>query len=92
MLNLKNCFKNLPQNLKISLRNLLCNKSNFLTNKYMPKQDGNGPVGMGPGTGWGRGPCGAAKAAEENLIKDLAFADSGPNQKKKNLCRKKKKC
>lgn len=24
----------------------------------MPYGDGTGPAGMGPGTGWGRGPCG----------------------------------
>ncbi len=23
----------------------------------MPRLDGMGPQGMGPGTGWGRGPC-----------------------------------
>ena len=23
----------------------------------MPGYDGTGPMGMGPGTGWGRGPC-----------------------------------
>ena len=25
----------------------------------MPNMDGTGPRGMGAGTGWGRGPCGA---------------------------------
>jgi len=25
----------------------------------MPFGDGTGPSGLGPGTGWGRGPCGA---------------------------------
>ncbi len=24
----------------------------------MPFGDGTGPLGLGPGTGWGRGPCG----------------------------------
>ena len=24
----------------------------------MPRMNGTGPVGMGPMTGWGRGPCG----------------------------------
>ena len=24
----------------------------------MPRYDGTGPLGRGPGTGWGRGPCG----------------------------------
>lgn len=24
----------------------------------MPRFDGTGPFGFGPGTGWGRGPCG----------------------------------
>ena len=24
----------------------------------MPLGDGTGPLGLGPGTGWGRGPCG----------------------------------
>lgn len=24
----------------------------------MPRQNGTGPMGYGPGTGWGRGPCG----------------------------------
>jgi len=25
----------------------------------MPRFDGTGPLGLGPGTGWGLGPCGA---------------------------------
>ena len=25
----------------------------------MPRYDGTGPLGSGPGTGWGLGPCGA---------------------------------
>ena len=25
----------------------------------MPRFDGTGPLGFGPGTGWGMGPCGA---------------------------------
>jgi len=25
----------------------------------MPRFDGRGPLGYGPGTGWGMGPCGA---------------------------------
>jgi hypothetical protein len=25
----------------------------------MPRGDGTGPMGQGPTTGWGRGPCGA---------------------------------
>jgi len=25
----------------------------------MPRFDGTGPLGSGPGTGWGMGPCGA---------------------------------
>ena len=25
----------------------------------MPMRDGTGPMGKGPATGWGRGPCGA---------------------------------
>ena len=28
----------------------------------MPRFDGTGPLGMGPGTGWGLGPCGAGRA------------------------------
>lgn len=28
----------------------------------MPGFDGTGPLGSGPGTGWGRGPCGAGLA------------------------------
>lgn len=24
----------------------------------MPRYDGTGPLGFGPGTGWGLGPCG----------------------------------
>jgi len=27
----------------------------------MPRFDGMGPLGQGPGTGWGRGPCGAGR-------------------------------
>jgi len=28
----------------------------------MPRFDGTGPLGLGPGTGWGLGPCGAGRA------------------------------
>jgi len=28
----------------------------------MPRFDGTGPMGLGPGTGWGLGPCGAGRA------------------------------
>ncbi|MGB9743614.1 MAG: DUF5320 domain-containing protein [Minisyncoccales bacterium] len=28
----------------------------------MPRFDGTGPWGLGPGTGWGLGPCGAGMA------------------------------
>jgi len=28
----------------------------------MPGFDGTGPLGLGPGTGWGMGPCGAGRA------------------------------
>jgi len=28
----------------------------------MPRFDGTGPSGLGPGTGWGLGPCGAGRA------------------------------
>jgi len=28
----------------------------------MPGFDGTGPLGLGPGTGWGRGPCGGGAA------------------------------
>jgi hypothetical protein len=28
----------------------------------MPGFDGTGPLGLGPGTGWGLGPCGAGRA------------------------------
>jgi len=31
-------------------------------NKTMPRFDGTGPWGLGPGTGWGLGPCGAGRA------------------------------
>ena len=27
----------------------------------MPRFDGTGPMGFGPGTGWGLGPCGAGR-------------------------------
>ncbi len=29
----------------------------------MPRYDGTGPTGMGAGTGWGRGPCGAGRGS-----------------------------
>ena len=29
-----------------------------MRNKNMPRFDGTGPLGFGPGTGWGMGPCG----------------------------------
>jgi len=28
----------------------------------MPRYNGTGPLGLGPGTGWGLGPCGAGMA------------------------------
>ena len=28
----------------------------------MPRFDGTGPLGLGPGAGWGLGPCGAGMA------------------------------
>jgi len=28
----------------------------------MPRFDGTGPMGQGPGTGWGMGPCGRGMA------------------------------
>jgi hypothetical protein len=30
--------------------------------KNMPRYNGTGPMGAGPGTGWGLGPCGAGMA------------------------------
>jgi len=33
----------------------------------MPKFDGTGPWGMGPGTGWRLGPCGAGMAWRRGL-------------------------
>ena len=39
----------------------------------MPKQDGNGPVGMGPGTGWGRGPCGAGQGCGRKFNQGFSF-------------------
>lgn len=30
-----------------------------LTERNMPRYNGTGPLGFGPGTGWGLGPCGA---------------------------------
>jgi len=29
-----------------------------MRNKTVPRYDGTGPLGSGPGTGWGLGPCG----------------------------------
>ena len=38
----------------------------------MPKYNGTGPLGFGPGTGWGLGPCGAGMGwrgvGEEDLV------------------------
>ena len=28
----------------------------------MPRQNGTGPTGYGPGSGWGMGPCGGGRA------------------------------
>ena len=33
----------------------------------MPKYDGTGPIGSGPGTGWGMGPCGAGLVWQRNF-------------------------
>jgi len=33
----------------------------------MPRFDGTGPWGLGPGTGWGLGPCGAGRLWRRGL-------------------------
>jgi len=33
----------------------------------MPAFDGTGPLGLGPGTGWGMGPCGAGMGWRRGL-------------------------
>ena len=39
----------------------------------MPAFDGTGPLGMGPGTGWGMGPCGAGMAWRRGLGRGLGY-------------------
>jgi hypothetical protein len=36
----------------------------------MPRYNGTGPWGQGPGTGWGLGPCGAGMGGGEVLVVD----------------------
>ena len=33
----------------------------------MPKEDGTGPRGTGPGTGWGTGPCSGGRALRRGI-------------------------
>lgn len=44
-------------------------KNKKTKNKYknMPRFDGTGPFGFGPGTGWGLGPCSAGMAFRRGL-------------------------
>jgi hypothetical protein len=35
----------------------------------MPYGDGTGPLGLGPATGWGRGPCGRGLARRGNMAR-----------------------
>jgi len=38
----------------------------------MPRHDGTGPEGRGPGTGWGYGPCGKGEnPPHEEILKKL---------------------
>jgi hypothetical protein len=39
----------------------------------MPRFDGTGPWGLGPGTGWGLGPCGAGRAWRRGWGRGLGF-------------------
>jgi len=39
----------------------------------MPRFDGTGPLGLGPGTGWGLGPCGAGRAWRRGLGRGLGY-------------------
>lgn len=37
----------------------------------MPRFNGTGPLGLGPGTGWGMGPCGAEMAWRRPVRRNL---------------------
>ena len=39
----------------------------------MPNRNGTGPLGAGPGTGWGRGPCGAGFRRGRGTGRGLGF-------------------
>jgi hypothetical protein len=39
----------------------------FNYNKIMPRYNGTGPQGAGPGTGWGMGPCGAGMGSRRGF-------------------------
>jgi hypothetical protein len=39
----------------------------------MPRFDGTGPWGLGPGTGWGMGPCGAGRAWRRGWGRGLGY-------------------
>ena len=39
----------------------------------MPKYDGTGPAGRSPGTGWGRGPCGAGRGCARGFGGGFGF-------------------
>jgi hypothetical protein len=48
----------------------------------MPRFDGTGPWGLGPGTGWGMGPCGAGKDKNEaSLEKERIGKEKTKNEK-----------
>jgi hypothetical protein len=43
----------------------------------MPAFDATGPQGMGPGTGWGRGPCGGGRAWRRGFGSRRGFGMGG---------------
>ena len=58
----------------------------------MPRFDGTGPGGLGPGTGWGLGPCGAGMGWRRGFGRGLGrgfgrrgFWGYGPKEEKEIL-------
>ncbi|OGZ34141.1 MAG: hypothetical protein A2Y98_02290 [Candidatus Portnoybacteria bacterium RBG_19FT_COMBO_36_7] len=55
----------------------------------MPRRDGTGPWGMGAGTGWGMGPCGAGMGWRKGLGRGFGrfwrFGSEVPQKEEKQI-------
>jgi len=56
----------------------------------MPRYDGTGPMGMGPGTGWGMGPCGAGRRFKRGFGGRFGFRRFWTKQEEKESLQEEK--